>query len=342
MPIFFFIALINCRSPFRPKSSLEPSITAQWTEDEKSYTLVNSHLQEGPYFNLFDRKHFFAHLLPAQQINYRQSYDKMVQGTILSALIEKLLKEVRQKKTYYEDFIILKQRDFNTHDQTGLIIAKFKHYPFVVKLFIETPKSFVEPLSKGFETSGLFMLGGGVTRHLSGFTRIKNLEYLQRRILSNPYWKNRIAFPRKWFWLPEDAQWIEVIGKNMGPERERSINIPAIYALICDYIDVERMFSLKNANDRHTAMNLSNFLCQQIDPHINNYAVEKITHKIIPIDTEHFPTMVGYSEPPPCTSYLQWYSNLGLKMIKDTLARGKPHRRTLQAQRHWPMDPFTH
>lgn len=329
-----------CRSVFRPVSPYEPSITARWPGEDKEYSLIHSHLQEGPYFNLFDRNHFFSHQLPQGPITFRKDPENSVTGQELSALVENLLQEVRQKKTTYTHFKILKRRDFNTRDQTGLIIAKFKNYPFVLKIFIENPESLVDPLSKGFETTGLFLLGGGVTRHLSGFTRIKNLERLQKKVTSNSYWAEKVEFPRKWYWLPQTPRWIEITGKNLGPEKKRTITIPAIYALICDYIDVERMFSLMNKNDRQVAMQLSNFLDQQIDPHINNYAIEKGTSKIVPIDTEHFPTMVGYDAPPPCDNYVQWYCQLGVKMINDSLGRGKPQRRQIQARRHWPMGPF--
>ena len=340
LSILVLYCALDGRSPFRPHDPLAPTIIARWPGEKENYVLNNSHLQEGPYFNLFDKKHFDAHQLPSGHIGYRHNKNQMVTGQTLAQLIEGLLQEVKQRKITYTNFTVLKRRDFNTRDQTGLIIAKFNDYPFVVKLFIETPASFVQPLAKGFETSGLFMLGGGITRHLSGFTRIKNLEQLHIKVQASPYWKDRIAFPRKWYWLPKNNRWLEISGKNLGPEPTRTITIPATYALVCDYIDVERMFTLINQNDRRTAMNLSNYLKQNIDPHINNYAVEKQTHKIVPIDTEHFPTMVGYGDPPECKSYLQWYSHLGFKMIKDSMTRGKPQRREIQKRRHWPMEPF--
>ncbi len=338
--LLFASSNLLSRSVFRLRSPLEPSITARWQGDNLGHTLVHSHLQEGPYFNLFDQNYFFSHLLPSGSISFRNNPDKTVTGKQLSLLVEELLQEVEQKKTHYRHFTILKRRDFNTHDQTGLIIAKFNDYPFVLKIFIETPKSFVEPLSKGFETTGLFLLGGGITRHLSGFTRIKNLERLQKKVQTDPYWSKIVEFPRKWYWLPQNPRWMEITGKNMGPEKERTTTIPAIYGLICDYIQVERMYSLLNHEDRKIAMQLSNFLEQQIDPHINNYAVEKETKKIVPIDTEHFPTMVGYDVPPPCNNYVQWYCQLGFKMIMDTMTRSKAHRRMIQARQNWPMGKF--
>jgi hypothetical protein len=331
---------IYARSPFRPDDPTAPLIIARWQHDAQCHYLKNPHLREGPYFNLFDKDHFYAHLLPSASISYRHDPTKTVSGDILSARIENLLSEVQQGKPRYTHFTILKQRDFNSRDKTGLIIAKFNDFPFVVKLFIETPQSFVDPLSKGFETSGLFVLGGGITRHLSGFTRIKNLEKVHARIQECPYWSFRVSFPRKWFWLPENSQWIEVSSQHLGPEGHRSVVIPAIYAIVCDYIDVERVFSLKNQNDRRIAMNLSNYLHQHIDPHINNYAIEKKTHFIVPLDTEHFPTMVGYEDPPHCKSYLQWYSHLAFKIVFDSLGHSKPMRKEKQRKRHWPMEPF--
>ncbi|MEX0940725.1 MAG: hypothetical protein WDZ41_05165 [Candidatus Babeliales bacterium] len=335
--LYFFLCITCCaRSPYRPTDPLAPTIITQWQGNTKQYSLSNSHLQEGPYFHIFDKKYFFDHLLPNNEIVYRHD-KKTVTGKSLSILIENFLKEIKQNQNNFTDFIILKKKDFNWRDHTGLIIAKFKQHPFVLKLFIETPESFVAPLAKGFEPTCFFMMGGGVNRHLIGFTRIQNLETLQKKVAKNSSWHRYVEFPRKWFWLSKDTQWITITSKNIGPQKTRSISIPGTYAIIADHIDIERMFSLKNKNDRDIAMQLSNYCKQNIDPHINNYAIEKNTHKIVPIDTEHFPTMVGYNQAPECNNYLQWYSRLSLKMLKDTLGRNKQERRTSQFKRHRPM-----
>ncbi len=339
--IFFLTScctVVEGRSPHRPEDPLAPTLITRWKNDTKTYELKDRYLQEGPYFNLFDKRHFESHLLPTGSISYRIGTGS-VSGQQLSQLIEQLTEEVKQGKTSYANFTVLKKRDLNTHDQTGLIILKFNDYPFVVKLFIETPESFIEPFSKGFEPSCFFLLGGG-NRHTNGFTRIKNLENLQKQVETNRYWHNIISFPRKWHWLPKNNRLIEISSKNLGPEKLRFGRIPAVYAVVCEYINVDRIFSLKNKNDRCIAMNLSNYLNQNIDPHINNYVIEKETRKIVPLDTEHFPTMVGYNDPPECKSYIQWYSHLSWKMVNDTRGRTKQQRRAAQYKRHWPMEPF--
>jgi hypothetical protein len=342
--IVLFLSLFNrslqARSPHRPQDPLMPTIITRWLHDTKTYELKHSQLQEGPNFNIFDRQHFESHLLPTGFISFRNGTGS-ISGKVLSNMIEELLNEVQAGNKTFSNFTLLKNRDLNNRNQTGVVIVKFNDYPFVVKLFIETPESFVNPFAKGFEPSCFFLLGGG-TRHTIGFTRIKNLENLRKQINAHPYWKNRISFPRKWHWLPKKNNWIELTSKNLGPEKKRTTQIPAIYALVCDYINIERIFTLHNKNDRCIAMNISNYLNLTIDPHINNYGIEMETHKIIALDTEHFPTMVGYENPPKCTSYMQWYSTLSLKMVRDTMSRTKLQRRAAQYKQHWPLGKFEH
>lgn len=334
-------SIVYARSPQRKKDPSVPMIITRWQGADQSHSLSYYHLQEKPFFHLFDPIHFFEHLLPLGPIVYRHGTGTIC-GESIANLIEQLIEEIQKNKNTYTHFTILKKRDFNKRDKTGLIIVKLKEYPFVIKLFMETPESFVYPLSKGFEPTCFFLMGGGVNRHLNGFTRIKNLLYLRQKIASDHYWAHRVDFPRKWFWLPKNPQWIELEGFNMGknPQITKKTLIPAVYAIVCDYIDVERTFSLTNIDDRNTALELSNFFRQSIDPHINNYGIERQTKKIVPLDTEHFPTMVGYQEPPYCQNYLQWYLKLSLKMLKDCIGTTKKERRALQCAAYTCQQPL--
>ncbi|MGB8467888.1 MAG: hypothetical protein WCE21_02700 [Candidatus Babeliales bacterium] len=342
--LLYIISLFKClytRSPQRKTSADIPIIQIGWVGQQQFHELCYSHLQEKPFFHLFDKKHFMSHLIEPGPVSFRDNSGSIT-GTELSQLVAHLLEEVKQGKQQFTHFEILKMRDFNRRDKTGLIIVKAKQYPFVVKLFIETPESLVLPLSKGFEPTCFFMMGGGVNRHLNGFTRIKNLSYLRKRVAEHPHWRRYVDFPRKWFWLPEHVQWIEMRGINVGhnPQQVKIIHIPAVYALICDYIDVERLFSLGNKQDRDTALALSNYVQQNIDPHINNYGMERHTGLIVPLDTEHFPTMVGYATPPYCKTYLQWYTNLTLKMLKDCIGTTKKERLIIRSRPYIRRKPL--
>lgn len=307
----------NGRTVFRPHDPQEPVITAQWHNDEKKYSFKNTHLELEPLFKVFDKKHFFEQMLPKKAISFRYDESQSVTGELLDTHINELLQEIKAGKTTFTHFDILKKRDFNKRKQVGLMIVKFKKYPFVVKLFIETPDSFVQPFSKGFEPICFFYMGGGVNRHISGFTRIKNLNAIKKTIEASPYWKDKVGFPRKWFWQPKDSSWLQLTGKNIGTNTIATTQIPAVYAIVADQIIWDREFGLFDARDRKMAMSLSNFVGQRIDPHINNFGIEKGSGKIVPIDFELFPLMVGLKQTQRSSGYLGWYTSLAIKMVKD-------------------------
>ena len=79
-------------------------------------------------------------------------------------------------------------------------------------------------------------MGGGVNRHLSGFTRIKNAQAFKEFITKNPYWQSRVDMPRKWFWLPCNTRWITIAGANIGKYKQVSIDIPGTYCIVADAI----------------------------------------------------------------------------------------------------------
>jgi hypothetical protein len=325
------------RSKHRPIDPESPHIIIKSSCQNQKVILENSHLQEAPFFYLFDKEFLYKKFLPENAIHYRYNHSEYVQGKTLSFLIQTLIIEIQNGKKEFSDFIILKKRDFDKKRRTGLMVLKFKNYPFVLKLFIEGPDSFAHPFEKGFEPCCFFLMGGGVNRHLCGFTRIKNLENLRAKIKHDPYWAQKVDFPRKWFWLPQNPTWLTLESYNIGPDKNKTITIPATYAIICDHIAIERTFSLHNKEDRQYALALSNFLQQEIDPHINNYVIEQKTKKIIPIDSEHFPSMVGIEHPRLCKSYVEWYSHLSCKMLKDTFGTTKRERRNAQYKRHIPL-----
>lgn len=323
--IFF---ALQARSPHRMVDPDIPTLQLMYQGDEARWYLKDSHLHAGPYFHLFNEEHFFSHMLPSGSITYRNQTG-FVSATRLSEIAQQFVDEVVEKKPH-KHMEIIKKKDFDKTHNTGLIVAKFKDYPFVIKLFIETPESLTYPFDKGFEPWCFFMLGGGTNRHLMGFTRLKNRSYVLQKLSQNPYYTNHIEIPRKWFWLPKNAPWLKISGQHLGSEIIPSKRIPAIYGIICDYIDIERTFSLKNQTDRRIALQLSNYLQQVIDPHINNFVIEKNTNKLVLIDTEHFPTLVGYENPPHCKSYVQWYTHLSSNALYSIYGRLKSERKAAQ------------
>ena len=71
-----------------------------------------------------------------------------------------------------------------------------------------------------------------------------------------------------------------------------------------------------------------------MDAHVDNLLLEKETGKIVVIDTEHFPTMVGLKEPITFDTYSSWYLQLSGKCFKDNFLRDKQLRREMQTKPH--------
>ena len=329
------------RSPFRPIDPYVPVITTEWLPrkpKEKIYLLRDSHLELSTLFYSFDQEHFEKNMLPSGPLPYRNKAKLPITGKKLEKLIEGFFEEVRTKKKKFKDFTILKKRDFTWRKQAGLLVVKAKKYPFVVKLFMETPRSFMRPHNKGFEPHCFFIIGGGATRHLVGFTRIKNAQTIAKRLSHSTYWDQIVEAPRKWYWTPKDSRWIQLDGYNIGGHAHIQTKMPAVYAIIAQEVDGIREFSIGSRKDRRMAIDLSNFLLCRIDPHINNFIIEKDTNKVVIIDTEHFPTLVGFKTRPRINSYTSWYLRLFTKYIKDRFGRTKKERRDLQ---RFPRPPFS-
>jgi len=323
----------NCllfgRSPYRTKDPLEPTIIVKYDTDtpETACTFTNRHLSEYP-LTLFDKELFDQHTLPQGPITYRNS-KKTVQSTTLNKHIEELLQEVLQGHKEFTNFDVLCRKDFNRHECCGLEIFKYKHGSLVVKLFIDTKEGFVNPWGKGFVPIFLFYMGGGTNRHLSGFTRISNLQFVNKKIASDPYWSKRVDTPRKWFWLPENSRWLEITARNIGNRKEFTTKIPATYAIIADAIEAERVFSFTSQEDSSTALAICSMLDMRVDPHITNFMIEKDTKKIVIIDTEHFQTIVGDVRF-QFNNYAEWVMHLIEKCGKQMLFSSKKELRTAQ------------
>lgn len=326
------LPLKGTRSILRPTDHPTPRITTQWDGDSTTYSLKDSHLEEYPLFKTFDHDFFYSHILPTEPLTYRNEPQKTVEHEIINDLIEDLLQEINKKKRKYTHFTVLRRKNFNRRKKCGMMTLKFNEYPFILKVCIETPKSFVNPNCKGLDNIWFFPMGGGVNRHLAGFTRIKNLEIIKEKIAQSPYWSTIIDMPRKWHWVSKNTRNIELTGYNIGPKPTIKTKIPGTYCIIADAISFEKQFEPGNPEDTQTALALCNYLENWIDAHIDNFMIEKNTGKTVIIDTEHFPTVVGMKERKIFDTYFEWYSYLASKCARDWFFRTKKERIQIQME----------
>lgn len=319
------------RSPFRKIDPDIPSIVTSWQDaPEQRSVFRNSRLEEYALFKIFDENYFFAHHLPQDSITYRYQPHLAISGTTLQQCINHLIEEIHTGKKRFTYFTILKDSDFNYKKRIGLIVLRFNDYPFVVKVFMEHPQSLTDPYNKGFAPLCSFYSGGGINRHLVGFTRIKNLDYLREKIAADAYWSPRIDTPRKWFFFPEKSRWIKLVGSNINGKKELSTRLPGTYCIIADAIETDTKTSMFSKHDSKVCLGLCQFLNLAIDPHINNFMWEKGTNKLVVIDTEQFSTMMGFRKKAPFNSYLGWYCLLTEKIVSDVLFKSKSSLRSKQ------------
>ncbi len=343
--LFFCNSLIQqapiygTRSIHRPKELWMPRIEVDWVgESTKKNILLASHMESLQILKKFDKDFLLSRLLPEGNIEHRNNKEITTNGAELDLLINKLLLEIDARAKEYTDFIVLKNQDFNRKLRCGLAVLKFKKYPFVLKLFIERPESFIKPYAKGVQPYFFYFMGGGINRHLMGFTRIKNLEIIREQIKKDPYWSEIIDTPRKWFWLPKEPKYLELRAYNLNTIDEQIIQIPAIYALVADLITSNKELSLRSKTSRELGIKLSRVVGNRIDPHMGNFMLEDFSldssgqkiEKIVLIDTEHFPSLVGLKKPLEFDGYLSWYLQLIGKFTQEKFLRTKQYRKQFQ------------
>lgn len=335
------LSLYGERSIYRPVDSNLPEIRVSYVGKDSFCSLRSPYLEYWPIFKTFDREYAFEHLLPRGEIAYREDPTQSISGEELSRIIKEFVQLVRRSRRIKKEmgrFIILKSCDFNPRTSAGLIVARCKDHPFVIKLFMETPESFVKPFSKGFEPGCLFIIGGGVSRYLAGFTRVKNADYMRAYFEAHPLWRGILDLPRKWFLFPDDAPWLVVRGYNIGCDGGvREIELPSVYVIVCDAINFERRLTLRNRHERHFALAITQELDNRLDPHIANFVIETRTGNIVIVDTEHFPTMIGLRKPLRYKSYGSWYIQLFLKGFCARFCRTKHIRKSCQREEPSPL-----
>lgn len=320
--ILFNEIKVNSRSIHRAIDPNLARISAKWPGEFKEYSFSDSHIRELPIFKTYNDAYFKSKILPKGKISFKYESEKFIESEILNKIIENLLEEIKNKKSKFKDFTPLKRRDFNKFTNCGLNVLKFKNYPFVLKIFTETPESLTDPYSKAFQERGVFILGGSL-RHVMGFTRVRNVEFIQEKIKNHPYWSKRIDLPRKWFWLPKKPKFIEITGKNVGDKKTQTIQIPAVYGIICDEIKSE---ITNNSLYKQEFLNLCSFLEYTLDANPKNFKIDKNGTMVI-IDTEHFTTLIGIEKKlVPFNSYSDWYLTIASKYIKENFLSPKNYR----------------
>ncbi len=113
-----YIGVCDARSIFRPIDPAMPEIITRWVGEKKTYSLRDWHLEEYALFKKFDREYFFNHLLPDGPIVYRNKKES-IDGTTLKEICQRLMGELRRKKTTYTDFNNLKKSDYNDKTVSG-------------------------------------------------------------------------------------------------------------------------------------------------------------------------------------------------------------------------------
>jgi hypothetical protein len=340
----FFSSTVLSRSIYRPADSHTPYIivntsdkkfTKKWTNQNSKnpYSLHSDYLQITPIFTTFNKELFDRWTMPKDEaISFRQDPKKSVQGKILSEQAEVVIEELRLKKKEFKHFTILKDRDFNYRTKSGLIVLKYKEYPFVLKILIEHPQTFVEPFSKSYEAGCMFVIGGSL-RHLSGFTRIPNLHVTREILYQDKTYKALLDFPRKWFWSPKETAWLDIEWKHSLNKQSIKTSLPCIYGIICDLVIPHEEQPEKSL--RRLSIEISNHLNFLIDPHEGNAIREKDTDKIVIIDTEHFPTMLGLKTKMYAKNYINWLMQLAFKYLETKFCRNKKSRSKCYDERYW-------
>lgn len=328
--------LLNARSALRPQDPFKPTLITSWENDTKTFSVKSDYLEPYPLFSI-QTDNLMEDYLPMGEISFRNK-ENVVLGKDLSYLIQELLTEIKANKKTFTHFKVLQSKNYSFWNQCGLLVLKFNDYPFVVKLFMETPETFVNPYVKGAEPMFFWYMGGGAGRHIAGITRVKNLKNMKAKTQSHPYWHDHVLFPRKWIYIPNDAQWIHLTGLHLKKNEELTNTIPGTFAIIADYIETKNDFKMSAKDEQQMVMNYCNDMGMAVDPHHKNYSFQKHATKnepvMVVVDTEHFPTMVGLKDPKEFEDHGAWYRFLANKGFNDIYMRTKKDRKQAMSKVH--------
>ncbi len=329
----------------RKRKKSIPTIETQWLDqnDTTRYRLQSPHLFEYPTFG-FDIQTLNRFFLPQDHITYHNGTN-VIESSELKKIIQQTIEEINQKKKLLTHATILQDKNYNKRKGCGLLVVKLNepNPPFVIKLFKETPQSFVNPYCKGIEPICFFFMGNGANRHLAGFTRLINRELITKKLNNLEKWRDKVEVPRKWLWLPENPEWITIYGYNFGKKNhELKTTIPGTYAIIADAITPQEKSPMPVRKKKSIVMKLCNDLDSLIDPHFKNFmfTANQDSYKIVIIDTEHFPTMIGLTQPIQFKNHTDYYCYLIRKCFHDTYLQTKVNRKELKKQRSVFLEEF--
>lgn len=325
--LFLFLVLtVECyRSPFRKEDPLMPRLISRSQQHpEKQFVYRDWSYYRSPIFTTFSENYLFTHMVQENSLTDRVTTKLLLSHKAANAMLEEVIAEVYEEKNIYTHFSLLQDKNFNYKKKCGLLVLKFNDYPFVVKLFMEHPNTILNPFVKGFENRVFHFMGHGTNRHTAGATRISNLERLHEILQDKEY---QVVLPRKWFWLPCDPKWIEIIGHNIVPNEIISVIIPGTYVIIADELKVNQQYRpVSTPESNEIIMKFCNDVHLIIDPHEDNFIIQKDDKETVIIsivDTEHFPTLVGIPEDTTFVNHLEWYFSLAWKAFVDLFTTSK-------------------
>lgn len=307
------------RSPLRKPTYHEPTIVVSDSTTPHSYARTSSHYKKNPIFTIFDYQFFRTHMIPQAGITDQHDHP-MISKDALNNILNEIFNGLIERQSPLPHCTIMHDANFNYTTLCGLIMLKLNDYPLVIKLFRETAESFVSPFTKGFEPTTFFFMSGGANRHISGLSRIPNRERLLALVGADPRWKKIVHIPRKWYWAPEPIAWLRISGYHIDGIAQLSTKIPATYAIVADYINLEQKTDLDIETQKKLIMDLATVCSLHLDPHMKNFVIssEDGPHVTI-IDTEDHACMTGLTEPITYTNHLEWYAVLTGKFLKNIL-----------------------
>lgn len=333
--LFHLFFALNARSIYRINKSPIPMISIYNNEKKLCTTISDSHLEIYPQFT-FTIDALKKYTIP-NLISYANNKSRLVSKKRIDYLIETFIKELNNgKRDNFAHFTVLKSKNFNFHYNCGLLVLKCKNHPFIVKLFIEHPETYFDYNCKGIESTGFFFMGGGANRHISGMSRLLNIDLIKRKLDHSKQWKKIIKFPRKWLWLPKDSHFMYLIGKNLGNKKIIANKIPEIFAIIADEINCNETLEISLTEKQKIIFEICNEF-SSIDAHYVNFIFKKKDDQsftVTIIDTEHFPTMVGFKKKQSFNNYWEWYIHLSMHCMKKMLFRTKKDRLYAQTQKN--------
>jgi hypothetical protein len=327
--IFIFLLLVQLTCPysiFRLDEPDAPHFSVRQDDDVIEYELWDSHARIEHLRYVYNHDHFKKHLLPANQEITSRFGNKTINTIELDKKLNRLVQQVLSGMRVFDDFIVLKNKDFNRYQKTGLLVAELKDFPLVIKLFIETADGMVRPYGRGVEMASVF-IAGGTWRHTLGFSRIQNIDNLKKYCADNPRWCEKVVFPRKWFWLPRKQRWLNFTIHNIGQEGIQKTRMPGIYVVVCDKLTKDPEKSPTNQE----CLEYCTHVQYRMDPHVRNFFIEKESGKFAIIDTEFFPWLLGYRhEIPPAANHVVWYARLAGKVACEKFLTSKRERKKRQ------------